>query len=331
MEVSFKSIKEKLVQRLSNKFTQKQVEEAFDVAQANLVNAYQEMKKDEESALNEYMATDNYAKMKKLSYWIFNNYGIPEDNKCVFHLPIYAGLILSEDTKNRDQIESNLKSNIYYKAYKNIINQYLNEYTEGHISFSDDLFSPENLAKPSSLFRMIEKELYPDYNYPSDYYKSDYSDTQSNFIRFKALKDIAANDNSENIIRIAEDKIKSYLSTSKNKPKLIIPFSGLVFDSINKLKIAEDAEHWNLSKEELLAEVKSSIETVKANGFLTVGCVYQSELLLSFVLFRRVWYMLNTDNEIVIAHILNQSLNNLSSYYGSGAKEILEKAQQEAQ
>lgn len=329
MNFSFKRIKDKLVDSLSDKFTKKQIEDAFNIAQENLVNAFKEKKIEEENALKQYMASDDYAKMKNLSYWIFNNYGIPDDNKCVFSISLGSGFVLSDKNENKESLYSTIKSGILGRAYKQIIKEYLTEYTDGYIAFSDDLFSSDNLSKTDSIFEKIEKEVYPDYKYSSDYLKSEYSDTHSLFINFKSSENVTKNDIGGSAIIYAEGKIKSYLSTcnSDYRPKLLLPMSGLIFNSIDKQKITEDAESWDLSKEELLSEVENCIETINSNGFITVGAAYQSEILMSFVLFRRVWYILSPDNEIIIIDMLNPHLNNLPSYYGNGAFDILKKAE----
>ena len=330
MNFSFKSIKDKLVDSLSDKFTKKQVEDAFDIAQENLVNAFQEKKIEEENALKQYVASDEYAKMKNLSYWIFNNYGIPDDHKCVFSIFLGGGFVLSDKNENKEKLHLTIKSGILGRAYTEIVKEYLTEYTNGYIAFSDDLFSSDNLSKTDSIFEKIEKEVYPDYKYSSDYLKLEYGDTHSLFINFKLSENVTKNDKGKTVIIYAEEKIRSYISTYGNdyRPKLLLPISGLIFDSIDKQKIAEDAESWNLPKEELLSEVEHCIETINSNGFITVGAVYQSEYLMSFVLFRRVWFILSPDNEIIIIDMLNTHLNNLPSYYGNGAYDILKKAQQ---
>jgi hypothetical protein len=132
------------------------------------------------------------------------------------------------------------------------------------------------------------------------------------------------------IIQFAEEKIKVYQDTyaDEHKPKLLLPISGLFFDSIDKQKITEDADSWDLSKEELLSNVEQCVDDVNSNDFISVTAVYQSQYLMSFVLFRRVWYILSLDNEIIMIDMLNRSLNNLPSYYGNGAQEILKKAQE---
>jgi hypothetical protein len=322
MNFSFKSIKEKLVESLSDKFTKKQIEDAFEIAQENLVNAFQEKKTEEENALKGYIISDEYVKMKNLSYWIFNNYGIPDDG-CVFSTSLWDTRVLSDKNKNNEKLHSIIKSGILGRAYKQIIKEYLAEYTDGYIAFSEDLFLSDNLSNVESIFEKIEKQLYPNYKFAGEVISNEWSQIFDKFVVFKSSKDKLISEKGLQAVKFSEVKRKLYFETFGDKYQAILvkPISGLIFDSINNKKIAEDAESWDLSAEALFSKVEHSVETLNSNGFITVEAVYNSEYLMSYALFRKVWYILSPDNEIIIVNILNSALNNQPVYYGSGADE----------
>jgi hypothetical protein len=100
MNLSFKSIKAHLVKRFSGKFSKKQVEDAFEIGHKNLLRALEEKEVEEEKKLKQYILSDDFNKMKNLSYWIFNNYGIPDDAKSVFHINLGGGFVISDLNKN---------------------------------------------------------------------------------------------------------------------------------------------------------------------------------------------------------------------------------------
>ena len=322
MDFSFSNLKRKIGQRLSGKFTEDQVEEAFDKLQTDLVQSFKDAESTEKNELRLFQSTKEFDNMKNVSYWIFNNYGIPEDDKCVFEMYLSKGFVLAQKTNHKDQLYEKIKSGVLKRAFKEIISEYIIEYTNGYNAFDEDIFSAESLFKSQSIFEKIDKQLYSDYKHASDY-TGGHSQIHSEFVNFKSSKNYSSNENGLSAIRYAEDKKKSYINTDgiKHKAKLIVPFSGLVFDSINEEMIANDAESWNLSKEELLAKVRDSLAAVESNGFITIEAVYNSEYLFSYVLFRKAWYFLSSDNEPIIVDMLNTALNNQPSYYGSGANE----------
>ena len=321
MNLSFKSIKAHLVKRFAGKLSKKQVEDAFEIGHKNLLRALEEKEVEEEKKLKQYTLSDDFNKMKNLSYWIFNNYGIPDDGKSGFHFNLGGGFVISDLNKNEIKAKD-IKNGIRSEAYKKIVEEYINEYTDGRLT--------KTSLGINSVFTKTEKECYPNYKYTSDYWESQYSDTQSTFIHFKSPEAMPENSTEASIIQFAEEKIKVYQDTyaDEHKPKLLLPISGLFFDSIDKQKITEDADSWDLSKEELLSNVEQCVDILNSNDFISVTAVYQSQYLMSFVLFRIVWYILSPDNEIIIIDMLNRSLNNLPSYYGNGAQEILKKAQE---
>ena len=321
MNFSFKKIKEKLVESLSNKYSKKQIGDATDVINKELLNSAKEKEIEKANDLYEFMKTDDYEKIKNLSYWIFNNYGIPENNDCVFTFYLGRGYDISEVNKVKIEYSKNLKSGIFKKAFTKIISEYITEYTDGKMS--------QISTEPESIFVKIEKEIYPDYKYTEDYWRSkEFNEVNGSFINFKTDTDSSLNDEQLKIINGVNHKINSYKETygNQNKPKLILPVNGLTFDSINNKKIEKEAKNLNLSKDELLIKVKSCLESVKSNDFITIEAVYQSNFLLSFVLFRRVNYILDPDNQIITIDHTNPHLN-IPNYYGSGANEILTEAQ----
>lgn len=322
MNLSFKNIKEKLVERLSPKYSKKQIEDAVDVINKELISTAKKRAMEKAIDLKEFKKTPDYSKMKNLSYWIFNNYGIPENMDCVFSMHLGRGFVLSKDIEISEEFYEKVKSGIFKNAFNEIISEYISEYTNGYIKHLDGLFSFEKEAPSKSIFLIIEKKIYPDYKFARETISNEWSEIHERFIVFKN-PDVSSCDKREiEALKYAADKIDVYKNEfgDSHQPKLIKPLSGLVFDSINERKISEEAESWDLTEEELFTKVKECLDTILSNVFITTQAVYNSEYLMSFVLFRRAWYFLTCDNELVIVDMLDSKER--PTYYGSGANEL---------
>jgi hypothetical protein len=323
MELSFRNIKNKLVAKLSSKLSKKQVEDAFEIIKEDIHKEFKAREIKKQKSLEEFMTSDDYANMKNLSFWIFNTYGIPDDNKCVFTTYLGQGSVLAENTNNKDKLHKTLKSGILGKAYQQIISEYLTEYTGEYVDYDEDLFLSDSLSKTESIFIKVDKQLYPNYKFAGEVISNDWSEIRDKFIDFKSSEDNLVSEKGLKALKYAKEKRKLYYKThgDKYQAKLVTPISALVFDSINEERIDSDAESWDLSKEKLLSKVKECLDIVKSNGFITVEAVYNSDYLMEFVLFRKAWYFLSSDNEPIIVDMIDPNRNNKPTYYGSEAEE----------
>jgi hypothetical protein len=304
MNFSFKDIKEKLLNRLSDKYSTEHISKGFDTVQEKLLKELKEIADKEQETLKEFTKTEEYAKMKKLSYWIFNNYGIPIDDKNPFSMHLGRGFVLSDKIKNRDIIYYKVKNGTLNRVFDLIKSEYLGEYTDGYISYNENTFSPEILSTPESIFELVEKELYSGYKYTSDFLDSDTNRTFHKFIRFKTKVDSLLNHEATVTVEKAEIKKEYYLNNQgdRDQAKIIIPLSGLAYDSLKDDAITSEAKRLGISKKELLNMVKENIKILSSNGFITLGSVYCTDLM-DLALFRRVWYFLSWDNEPLIVEM----------------------------
>jgi hypothetical protein len=128
MEFSFNNLKKKLVRQFSGKVPKEQVERAFEEIQKGLIKSFKDAEIAKETEFRLFQSTKEYDKMKNISYWIFNNYGIPEDNKCVFETYLSKGFVLAQKTNHKDQLYEKVKSGVLKRAFIEIISEYITEY-----------------------------------------------------------------------------------------------------------------------------------------------------------------------------------------------------------
>lgn len=304
MNFNFKDIKEKLLNSLSDKYSKEQINKGFDTVQERLINELKEIADEDDVKLYEFIKTVEYSKMKKLSYWIFNNYGIPAGNKNPFSMQLSRGFVLYDNIKNRDIIMDKVKNGTLNRAFDQIKSEYIGEYTDGYVSYDDNTFSPESLSKPQSIFELIEKELYTDYKYTSDFLDSETNRTFHKFITFKTTEEGFLNQDALDILKKAKIKKVDYISkqNDRDQAKIIIPLSGLAYDSLKDDAISSEAQRLGISKQEILNQIKENLTTLTSNGFITIGAVYGTDLM-DLALFRRVWYFLSWDNEPIIVEM----------------------------
>lgn len=304
MNFSFKDIKEKLLNTLSDKYSKEQISKGFDTVQEKLINELKEIAEADDVKLNEFIETEEYSKMKKLSYWIFNNYGIPADNKNPFSMQLGRGFVLSDNIKNRDIVLDRVKNGTLNRAFDKIKSEYFSEYTDGYITYDENTLSHESLSTPETIFKVVEQELYPDYEHNTDYLDSDFSKIFQKFIRFKTTNDGFSSQDSLDIVKKAEIKKADYITKQddSNQARIIIPLSGLAYDSLKDEAISSEARRLGISKQELTNKIKEDLKILTSNGFITIGAVYCTDLI-ELALFRRVWYFLSWDNEPIVVEM----------------------------
>jgi len=91
-----------------------------------------------------------YKKIKNLSYWIFNNYGIPV-GKVVSISGNYSNIKLNNRLPFKE-VES--------KMLVKIIDEYLFEYSGQNISIKEEILASTYAKNIDSIFRLEEKNIY---------------------------------------------------------------------------------------------------------------------------------------------------------------------------
>jgi hypothetical protein len=236
-----------------------------------------------------------YDKIKKLSYWIFNNYGIPVSKGVnAFDIKNERNVIISPRLpfKTDRALEKRLFS---VRTIQQVINSYLLEYSGQTIDFQPESFYADYVQKEESMFKLIEKEIYTGVEY--NYLESNYNTHL--FLTFDFDKLDSENNSIKISIQRAKDKTTEYIETfgDTNKPKLICPSSGLKFEEYKDDGIKEEAKFNKISFEEQLRLVKDEVEQLN-NRFIPQTLIYCSPLM-DMVRWQVGFNYIDTNNNII--------------------------------
>lgn len=242
-------------------------------------------KKDGDSSKNE-----EYEKVKKLSFWIFNTYGIPVrmsvqagNNKDKYDFKLFSKLPFKVDRIS--DFPSVVNSEMIYK----IIDEYLFEYTHLNISFNDNNFKSEYVDTKDSIFVLIKREIY---------------DSEAEFLTFdfEKLSNLYFSSKLISILQNAKAKILAYQMEfgDLNKPKLILPSPGLSFEEFKIANIRTEAEREEVSYDEYFTEIKSEVDSVTSDKFIPFSKIYDNEIdLMTTTRWRKGFCYLDINNEII--------------------------------
>lgn len=231
-----------------------------------------------------------YKKVKNLSYWIFNNYGIP----------VIKVVNISGNDSNIKLANSLPFKEVESKMLLKIIDEYLCEYSGQKISIEEPIFASTYSENFDTIFKLEEKNIYTEdeYNFLKD--KFAYNSQLFLFFDFEKLNSNSISSEIKDILSKAKEKTKDYQNDFKdlNKPKLINRCPGLSFAEYKLKEIKEEALEKNISFEENYEIVKSEVQEILKNKFIPLTQIYCNPLM-DTVRWRMGFNYLNSSNEVI--------------------------------
>lgn len=230
---------------------------------------------------------ETYRKIKTLSYWIFNNYGIPVSEA------------VNKVGENKSiKLVQKLPFNVEDSVMLKIIDDFLFEYLGIEISFRDTDLLNKYVKTNDSVFTLSKKEIYtePEYNFLEMNYNSHlFLD-----FNFNTIEVNSNNTSHRKALQMAKDKIKQYKDTfgDVNKPKLICPSPGLSFEEYKIEEIKQEAIDNQITFEENFESIKVEVESIIKNKFIPFNLIYCNPLMET-VRWRKGFNHLNLDNEVM--------------------------------
>jgi hypothetical protein len=240
---------------------------------------------------------EDYLKAKKLSYWIFNNYGIPV-RKAVSvggdfnNFKLFSTLPFKTFKSNPEQ------NQIYYEIPIQIINEYLLEYSKLIISFNDDNFKAKYLDNEDSILILKEKDIYTEERY--NYLESNYQTCFFLCFDFDKISNPNIKKEPFQALQGAMNLTSKYkeIFGDVNKPNLITPSPGLSFEEFKIDKIKEEAIEEGINYEEYFETIKTEVEIISKEKFIPFQQIYCNPLM-DTVRWGKGFCYLGVNNEVI--------------------------------